>query len=33
MHLAAVVIAIIVSEIVCNWDKYKKKVQKFRKSS
>lgn len=28
MHLAAVVAAIVISEIVCNWEKYKKKFKK-----
>lgn len=28
MHLAAVVAAIIISEIVCNWDKLKKNFKK-----
>ncbi len=32
MHLAAVVAAIIISEIVCNWDrKYKAIFEKFKK--
>lgn len=28
MHLAAVIAAIVISEIVCNWDKFKKNFKK-----